>query len=738
MLKPFLLLALLALTPVLPRLAAAQTPAPAAPAAAAQLPLTAAQARQALDVLQDPKKRDELIAVLRALAATAPAVASPSSAPAQTPETAPASAPATPTLTLKPHSLGAQLLVALSEWSRHVARDAGAAAQAMTNLPTLWQWLVELATDPATSTSFLTALAWLALIVGCSLGFEFLSAWGLRRPRLALAQHLPSSNGESTRLLRLLPYALVRLFLNLVPVAVFAAAGNLLTSVIDLMSGQTRLIVLAIVNAYALCRAVICVGGMLVSPSDRRLRLWRLDDGAARFVMAWLRRLVVIAVFGNALVEVALLLGLDQSAHDGLDRLISLILAVLLIAVVIRARHGVAAYIRTPSYGTTEVTRWRAWLAEAWPYLAVITIVTAWIGMVTGERTGIAELYLPGVTLAAFIGARLVTIVVLGTLERALRLDPETRDKLPGLNQRIAHYRQPLEFLAVAVISALSLVVLLQLWGAPAFAWFVTGGVGHRLMSALVTVTVAVIAAIAIWEVSQALLERHLSRLGDDGSSARSVRLLTLLPMLRAALLTLILTVVGLTALSEIGVNIAPLLAGASIAGIAIGFGSQRLVQDIITGMFALFENAIQIGDTVTAAGLTGTVEGLSVRSIRLRAADGAVHIIPFSAVTTITNNNRGLGNAAISVTVAYDTDIDRVGDILIEIAGQLREDSDFGSRILEDLRLFGVDQMGPWGVTITARLPCTDTGRLPVQREFNRRIKERFDEEKIVLSAAP
>src|SRR6185312_3401901 len=184
---------------------------------------------------------------------------------------------------------------------------------------------------------------------------------------------------------------------------------------------------------------------------------------------------------------------------------------------------------------------------------------------------------------------------------------------------------------------------------------------------------------------------------------------------------------------SEIGVNIAPLLAGASIAGIAIGFGSQRLVQDIITGMFALFENAIQIGDTVTAAGLTGTVEGLSVRSIRLRAADGAVHIIPFSAVTTITNNNRGLGNAAISVTVAYDTDIDRVCDILIEIAGQLREDSDFGSRILEDLRLFGVDQMGPWGVTITTRLPCTDTGRLPVQREFNRRIKERFDEEKIV-----
>lgn len=741
MLKPFLLLALVALIPVLPHPAAAQTPPPAVPAAAAPAPLTAAQARQALDVLQDEKKRTELIAVLRALAATAPVVApAPEPAPAEPHAPAPAATPApvAPAITLKPHSLGAQLLVALSAWSSQVARDAGAAARTTTNLPALWQWLTDLATDRSTSTSFLIALAWLALIVGCALALEFLSAWMLRRPRAALGRHLPQTNGENTRLLRLLPYALVRLLLDLVPVAVFAVTGNMLTSVIDAMSEQTRLIVLAIVNAYAVCRAAIALGAMLVSPSDGRLRLWRLDDDGARFVMAWLRRLVVIAVLGDALVEVALLLGLDQSAHDGLDRLIALVLALLLIVVVIRSRHAVAAYIRAPRDDAQEVTQWRAWLAEAWPYLAVVTIVTAWSGMATGARTGIGALYLPGVTLAAVIGARLVTIVVLGILERALRLDPETRDKLPGLNQRIAHYRRPLEYLAVTVIALLSAVVLLQLWGAPAFAWFVAGGIGHRLVSALVTITVAVIAAIALWEVSQALLERHLSRLGDDGSSARSVRLLTLLPMLRAALLTLILTVVGLTALSEIGVNIAPLLAGASIAGIAIGFGSQRLVQDVITGMFVLFENAIQIGDTVTAASLTGAVEGLSVRTLRLRAADGAVHIIPFSAVTTITNSNRGLGNAAVTVSVAYDTDIDRVCDILRDIAGQMREDPDFGPRILEDLRLFGVDQMGPWGVTITGRIPCTDTGRLPVQREFNRRIKERFDAEKIVLSAAP
>jgi len=213
---------------------------------------------------------------------------------------------------------------------------------------------------------------------------------------------------------------------------------------------------------------------------------------------------------------------------------------------------------------------------------------------------------------------------------------------------------------------------------------------------------------------------------------------LTLLPMLRTVLLVTIVAIVGLTALSEIGVNIAPLLAGAGIAGIAIGFGAQHLVQDVITGIFVLFENAIQIGDGVTVAGLSGAVEQLSIRTLRLRAADGAVHIIPFSAVTSITNNNRGLGNAAVSVTVAFHEDTDRVIETLAEIGAAMREEEDFKSRMLGDLQIFGVDQVRSWGVTITGQIVCTDTGRWPVQREFNRRLKQRFEELQIILGAPP
>jgi small-conductance mechanosensitive channel len=111
------------------------------------------------------------------------------------------------------------------------------------------------------------------------------------------------------------------------------------------------------------------------------------------------------------------------------------------------------------------------------------------------------------------------------------------------------------------------------------------------------------------------------------------------------------------------------------VIGIAVGFGAQKLVQDVITGMFVLLENAIQIGDWVTVAGLSGNIERLSVRNVWLRGNDGAVHIIPFSAVTSITNTNRGFGNAAVSVTVAYKEDSDRIAGVLSGIAAEMRAD---------------------------------------------------------------
>ena len=275
----------------------------------------------------------------------------------------------------------------------------------------------------------------------------------------------------------------------------------------------------------------------------------------------------------------------------------------------------------------------------------------------------------------------------------------------------------------------LCILGLLQLYGLNTFLWLVDTALGLRVLSASGTLLVTIVLAFGAWEAINAGFQQHLDHLERDAQIAKSARLRTLLPLLRSTLLITIAIIAGLMILSEIGINIAPLLAGAGIVGVAIGFGSQKLVQDLITGIFLLLENAMQVGDTVTVSGLTGVVEALSVRTIRLRAADGSVHIIPFSSVTSVTNVNRGLGNAAVSVSVAFDEDTDRVAAELVAIVAGMRSDPAMSAQMLSDLELWGVDKVDGAAVTIAGQVVCTDSGRWPVQREFNRRMKRRFQE---------
>jgi small-conductance mechanosensitive channel len=326
---------------------------------------------------------------------------------------------------------------------------------------------------------------------------------------------------------------------------------------------------------------------------------------------------------------------------------------------------------------------------------------------------------------------------VLSLIDRGFRISPDILQRFPGLETRANRYLPLLRKIISAAIAFIGFVALLEVWGVNAIVWFYGGQIGSRLLSAVVTIGVAALAAAAIWEISNALMDRQLNALSRDGHYARAARLRTFQPMLRTALLCVIVAVVGLTALSEIGVNVAPLLAGAGIVGIAIGFGSQKLVQDLITGLFLLLENTVQVGDNVTVSGLSGTVENVSIRTIRLRAGDGSVHIVPFSAVTTLTNASRGAGNAAVSVNVSYKEDTDRAGQILKDIVAEMRHEPEYRNAIRGDLELWGIDKVDGSMASIVGQIRCTDAGRWPVQREFNRRMKRRFQECGIEIASA-
>ena len=743
-------------------------PRPMAPASENANALTPDQAERALDTLQDDGKRAQMIDTLRAIANASPV--NPASAPQAAPSSAPAPTPAQSPIPLTADSLGAQLLVTVSEQFGEMSREVADMARTLTHFPAFYYWIVRTANDP-TAYDQLLDIAWkLALVFGCAFAAEWLIFRAIKRPVALLEARLPQSArapaqgltpahdvtdppssaadiaaapelhqrrlslARAWQSLIRLPFVLGRLLLELLPVLAFVGIATMLLGTEIGELATTRLVIFAIVNAYALSRGLICIARALAGPFG----LFRVRAETAAYIEIWARRTVTVAVTGIAFANVALLLGLHRAGYAALLRLVMLIVHLFVVVIILQCRRPVAAAIRAADGREGPAAMARNRIAGLWHYLAIAIDLALWAVWALNIRNGYALLlqYFVG-TVAVVLITRLATIVVLSLIDRGFRISPDILQRFPGLEARANRYLPLLRKIVAAVIAVIGFVALLEVWGVDAIVWFYGGQIGSRLLSAVVTIGIAALAAATIWETSNALMDRQLNALSRDGHFARAARLRTFQPMLRTALLCVIAAVVGLTALSEIGVNVAPLLAGAGIVGIAIGFGSQKLVQDLITGLFLLLENTVQVGDNVTVSGLSGTVENVSIRTIRLRAGDGAVHIVPFSAVTTLTNSSRGAGNAAVSVNVAYKEDTDRAGQILKDIVTEMRKESEYRQAIRGDLELWGVDKVDGTMASIVGQIRCTDSGRWPVQREFNRRMKRRFQECGIEIASA-
>ncbi|WP_018319746.1 mechanosensitive ion channel domain-containing protein [Bradyrhizobium sp. WSM2793] len=730
----------------------AETPRPATNNAAA---LSPDEARRALETLQDDKKRAQMIDTLRAIA----------SASGQQQPAPPAPEQKSP-IPLSADGLGAQLLLTVSEEIGAISSEIASMARTLTHFPAFYYWFLRTANDPA-AYNLLIEIAWkLALVLGCALVAEWVIFRLIRRPvaflegRVPQTAHLPaqvipiadppSSTADVTpapdlnkrrhslarvwQVLLRLPFVLGRLVLELLPVVIFVGVATALLGTEIGEPTTVRLVILAVVNAYAFSRGLICVIRALAGPFG----LFPVRAETAAYIEIWARRIVGVGVSGIAFANVALLLGLHRTGYAALLRMVMLVVHLFIVVIILQCRRQVAEAIRAPAERQGIAARLRNRVAGGWHYLAIALDLALWAVWALNIRNGYSLLlqYFVGTVVVALV-TRVAIMLTLSLIDRGFRIKPEILQRFPGLEIRANRYLPLLRKIVSGVIGFIGFVAVLEVWGVDAIVWFYGGQIGSRLISAVVTIGLAVLIAAAIWEASNALLDRQINTLSRDGHYARAARLRTFQPMLRTALLCLIATVVGLTALSEIGVNVAPLLAGAGIVGIAIGFGSQKLVQDLITGLFLLLENTVQVGDNVSVSGLSGVVENVSIRTIRLRAGDGAVHIVPFSAVTTITNASRGAGNASVSVNVAYKEDTDRAGQILKDIVDEMRREPEFRPLIRGDLDLWGIDKVDGAMVSIVGQIRCTEAGRWPVQREFNRRMKLRFQQNGIDVASA-
>lgn len=782
--------------------AAAAQPAPASSASGAGVTLTPEQARQALAVLNDPKRRAQVADTLQAIAA-AGALSAPPAASAASAASAPAAASSAALVpaAFQSNGLASQLARQGAHWAIHLGQSLRASVAALldtTSVRAWWNWQL---TSPQ-ARAVLGHVAWslLAALVP-ALVIEWLARRLLRRAYKALAARrelgteddspqaglpvdvtpqpadapnaapplpvmpileaeaqagataatassaaTPSAKGKLDEaqgkqraahhwtLLQRLPRGLLTLVLRFIPLAVFVgAASGLMSIVTDDGTPQDRALD-SLIDLYVLSRVIVIVSGFFLQPGAPRLRLLRMSDAWAAFVQHWIVRIVSVVAAGSAIAEVAQSLGLNDAAHLALMKVVALAGHVMISILILQCATPVGELIRKRFAARESLAMFGSALADTWAWLAVFVVMALWFVWALDVRNGYHELlHLGGISLAVLVGARVASIVIFGALARLFNVQDDA-DK--SLVHRHAYRYYPLLRRVVSwIIGVVTALALLQVWGVDVIDLFRAGSIGHRLASALVTIGVAAVGALLVWEGVNVSVEQRLERWTTSGDLVRAARLRTLLPMLRSALFCVIALVVVLTGLSELGVNIGPLLAGASIFGVALGFGSQKLVQDFITGIFLLMENAMQVGDWVTLAGVSGTVEYLSIRTVRLRGGDGSLYTVPFSSVSTVNNTNRGLGNAAVKVNIVFGEDVDLAIDTLKEIGAALREDEKYKDGILSDFSFWGVDGLDGSAVTLAGQIQCRDSARWGVQREFNRRILNRFSELGIAIA---
>ncbi|AFQ51238.1 mechanosensitive ion channel family protein [Burkholderia cepacia] len=750
--------------------AAAPAPAAASAASGAVPALTPQQAQQALSVLQNPREREQVETTLRAIAAvgvlTTPALPASAAAPASA---ASAAAPAA----LTSNGLASMLVRQGSRWAGQIGGALNESLRSLLDVGSVGSWWhdrmvrADERADLAHSIWVIVAVLVPALVV------EWFARRLLRRALTALTARRtessrqaddeppapdddtapapepdgpadapdtrqPSSQGRGharrhTTLLRRMPRALVDLTLRSVPLLVFVGVASLTMSVLAEADTPIEAALESLIDIYVISRLVTIVSRLFFQPDARQLRLLHIGDAWAAFAQRSISRIVIVVGACTAAVEIAASLGLSDAGHVALLKAVALVGHLMISALILRCREPVAARIRAAGADRPTFAMIGNALADAWAPVAVFVVMALWFVWALDVHNGYRVLItLGGRSLAVMIGMRMVSIVVFGALARLF----QRRDDDHTLVHLHAYRYYPLlRQIVSAVIAVVTVALLLQIWGVPIFHAFGTGTIGHRLASALITIAIAAVVALIVWEAANIAIERRLQQWTREGNLARAARLRTLLPMLRSLLFIMIALVVVLTGLSEIGVNVGPLLAGASIFGVALGFGSQKLVQDFITGIFLLMENAMQVGDWVTLAGVSGTVEYLSIRTVRLRAGDGSLYTIPFSSVTTVNNTNRGLGNAAVKVSIAYGQDIDLAIATLKEIGAALRDDPNYKDGILSDFSYWGIDQVDGAAVALAGQMQCKDSSRWGVQREFNRRIAVMFRERGIRIA---
>lgn len=587
-------------------------------------------------------------------------------------------------------------------------------------MPQFSTWLAQQRSDPKTLARWETVGDELSRAVGAAIIVMFALEMLLFPARMILRRRHPQTLFAKATAIGLL------LILRTLTIMAFVGSALLL---LDAENAQklSRSIVLNVVYAIALIRAILSITRGLLAPRSPGLRLIPATTEQAAFAQRWITAFVIPIAGSYFCADIARTVRVPETAIAAMGDLMSLVLAIMAFVVITQTRAFVATLLRGELPHAPEEQSWfdqtRLWLARHWHGLAIAYLVIVYLVVAIGVADGFSLM----------LRGTLLTLLALIAMRMAFRFSNKWGARDTAEESRTHH--AILRLILRAAIGIITAIAIVASWGVDVQALFATPW-GRRIMGAALSIGTTIFVLAFLYETINSFINRTLSARRADGRMKASARAQTLLPMLRNGTFVVFATIAVFVLMSEAGVNVGPLLAGAGILGVALGFGSQTLVKDFLTGLFIVTENTVAVGDFVRIGDHEGVIEGISIRTLRLRDQfnDGALHILPFSEVSQVVNLSRGFTYALIDIGVSYDTDLQKAMDTMRKTGEELQRDPVYGRMILDPIEIFGVQNFSASSIDIRARIRTRPRKHNDIRRRYLFLLKQAFDKDGITI----
>ncbi len=551
---------------------------------------------------------------------------------------------------------------------------------------------------------------------------------------------------ERAGLIRTVTLFVVSKVIDLLSVVLAWALGYVATIIAVGEFGTIGIRQTMFLNAFLLVESGKVVIRAVLSPDATGLRLVRVTDYAATKINRALGLVVSVLGYGQLLVVPIVGRSASVAAGAGMSALLSVLVLLFAIVMVIRNRAEVAGWLagsdtdkseaetdpEAPAARQSLAQALMGALAKSWHWLVLSYLGGMFIVVMTQPAdVTFNALVGSGKILAALVLASLVSGWLSEATARGVALPADINQKLPLLEPRLNRFvprafgTLRLFLMVVVMFFVLDVIGMIDMR-----AWL-ESRLGLQITASILSVAVILLMAFAMWLALTSFVDY---RLNPEFGSVPTSRETTLLTLMRNAATIALVILTLMFCLSEIGLDIGPLLASAGVLGLAIGFGAQSMVKDIITGIFIQFENAINVGDVITVGGVTGSVEKLSVRSVSLRDGQGVFHIIPFSSVDMVSNAMRDFSYSVCDMGIAYRENVDEAKQAMHDAFDMLMADPDFDGAILGPLEWMGITSFGDNAVMLRARIKTVPGRQWATGRAYNGYLKTVFDERDIEI----